>query len=407
MAVINRKERFATEGIRFMRLNPDGTMPRPSRFVGFANVVDLSAVLTNRSGQLSIKIDNGDMITKAVTFPVGVNLNAVTVQQAITALNAANFPDITFMADPFTGRLMGTNSASVIIGVILTFINNSANAVTIPAGTYQLDVSGNPFSTTLSSAVALSPAASTSFTFSTTAGGVLVSQIIIPNFGTITPALPNGIGIQSSIPNVVLTSTEKNVQITGALAGAMDFGQGISHGGIGLEWISFFNDQTISIGLPKDVKDREEIDVEGAKGTLTRIIIPAMLQGLSPVVTLKEKDYHLLELIQGGKLDREAGTYDPPLSHDAESPTFFAEIYSPLYSSGSNKMADVAGYEKLLLRSMIGIEGDVPIEAKAWATYAFNLTATEYVDENGIHQSAWQEQSLSREQFDALKLKQI
>jgi hypothetical protein len=52
------------------------------------------------------------------------------------------------------------------------------------------------------------------------------------------------------------------------------------------------------------------------------------------------------------------------------------------------------------------MEGDVPIEAKAWATYAFNLTATEYVDENGIHQPAWQEQPLSREQFDALKLKQ-
>jgi hypothetical protein len=405
MGVINKKERFATEGIRFMRLNPDGTIPRPSRFIGFANTVDLSAVLTNRAGQLSIKIDNGDMITKTVTFSAGLNLSAITVQQAITALNSAGFPNITFMADPYTGRLMGTNSANVIIGVILTFTNNSASTVSIAAGTYTLDVSGNPFTTTLSSAVSLASSASVSFTFATTAGGVLVSQIEIPNFGTIAPSLPSGIGIQSSVPNVILSSPEKYVQITGALAAAMDFGQGSNHGGIGLEWLSFFDDETISIGLPKDIKDKEEIDQEGAKGTLTRMIIPAMLQGLSPVVALKEKNYHLLELIQGGKLDRTAGTYDPPLPHEADSPTFFAEIYSPLYSRGSNKMADIAGYEKLFLRSMIGMEGDVPIEAKAWATYAFNLTATEYVDENGIHQPAWQEQSLSKEQFDVLNLK--
>ena len=407
MAVINRKERFATEGIRFMRLNPEGSIPRPSRFLGFANTVDLSRALTSGSGQLSIKIDAESMVTKSIAFTSGVNLSAVTVQQAIAALNSAGFPDITFMADPWTGRLMGTNSDNVIIGVILTFVNNSADPIAIPADTYTLDVSGNPFTTTLVSAVSIAPGNSASFTFSTSAGGVLVSQITIPNFGTITPSLPSGIGIQSSTPSVILDSPEKVIQVTGALAAALDFGQCIKYGGNGLEMISFFNDQTISIGLPKDIKDKEEIDVEGAKGTITRMIIGAMIQGMSPVVTLKEKDYFLLELIQGGKLDRGNGTYDPPLSNESETPVFMAEIFSAVYSSGSNKMGDMAGYERLLLRSMVGIEGDVPIEAKAWATYAFNLTATEYVDENGIHHPAWQEQSLSREAFDALKIKQM
>lgn len=405
MGVINRKERFATEGIRFMRLNPDGTMPRPSRFVGFANTVNLAKVLTDRSAMLSIKIDAGDMITKAVTFAPNVDLANVTVQQAILALNTANFPDIIFMTDPYTGRLMGTNSPDVIVGVILTLVNKANVAITIDEGVYNLDVSGYPFTTELDNNVILNPGESASFTFSTAVGGILLTQITIPNFGTITPAFPGGIVIQNAVPTVVLASPEKDVQITGPLAAALGFGQGLAHGGNGLEWISFFNDQTISIGLPKDIKDKEEIDIEGAKGTLTRMVIPALLQGLSPVVTLKEKDYHLLELIQGGILDRDTGTYDPPLSFDADSPTFLAEIYSPLYSAGTNKMADVVGYEKLLLRSMVGIEGDVPIEAKAWATYAFNLTATEYVNEDGVHLPAWQEQSLSKEQFDALKLK--
>ncbi|MCL2294106.1 MAG: hypothetical protein FWC36_04485 [Spirochaetes bacterium] len=170
------------------------------------------------------------------------------------------------------------------------------------------------------------------------------------------------------------------------------------------------NDETISIGLTKDIKDKEEIDIEGAKGTITRMIIGATLQGLSPVVTLKEKDYFLLELIQGGCLDRDAGTYDPPLSSESNHPSFYAEIYSPIYSSGSNKLLNVAGYEKILLRSMIGMEGDVPIEAKAWAQYAFNLTATEYTDKTvdpEVIYPAYQEATLTLEQFDALRLKAI
>jgi len=309
---VNRKERFATEGIRFQRHNPDGTIPTPQRFLGFANTADLSKVVVNDEAELTIKVDHQPAQKITVDFSGVSNLSQVTVAQAITALTAAPFTNVTFTEDSYTDRLKG----------------------------------------------------------SVTTGG-------------------------------------KIIQVLGPLAAALDFGQGIKFGGNGLEVISFFDDEAISIGLPKDIKDKEEIDIEGAKGTITRMVIGAMLQGMSPVVTLKEKDYYLLELIQGGKLDRHTWTYDPPLSHESDSPTFWAEIFSPTYSAGSNKLSDASAYERILLRSMIGMEGDVPIEAKAWATYAYNLTATEYTAEDGETFPAWQEQPMSIEAFDALRVKQI
>jgi hypothetical protein len=310
MAIINRKERFATEGIRFQRLNGDGTIPTPSRFLGFANTVDLTGALTSKKGDIKLKIDAGITETKECDFTAVADITTVPVATAVTVLNTAGFTNVTFSQDAVTGRLMGSYTGA---GVIIQFV--------------------------------------------------------------------------------------------GALAGALDFGQCIKYGGNGLPMLSFFDDETISIGLPKDIKEKEEIDVEGAKGTITRMVIGAMLQGMSPVVTLKQKDYDLLEMIQGGRLDRVNGTYNPPLSNESDHPTFYAQIYSAIYSVGSNKLTDVSGYEELLLRTMIGTEGDVPIEAKAWAQYAFNLVATEYTDATGNLWPAYQEKTLTPEEFDLLKVK--
>ena len=311
--MINRKERFAMRGFRIQRNNPDGTIPTPARFLGFANTVDISGVVTAGStASMTIKVDANPAETLSVDFSTVMDLSRVTVQQAVTALTTAAFDGATWSVDPITGRLMGRMSG-------------------------------------------------------------------------------NG----------------KIIQVVGKLAAAMDFGQCIAHGGMGLEVISFFNDETINIGLPKSIKDKEEIDIEGANGTITRMVIGAMIQGINPVITLKEKDYNLIELIQGGLFDREANSYDPPLSHESEHPVFHAEVYSPVYGSGSNKQSDIAGYEKLLFRTMIGMEGDVPIEAKSWAQYAYNCSATEYRDENGKKFAAWQEATLTPEAFDSLRVDEL
>lgn len=192
------------------------------------------------------------------------------------------------------------------------------------------------------------------------------------------------------------------VQVYGDLAPYLDFGQALTHGGLGLVFVKAFNDLTKSIGLPKNIKAKEEIDMEGALGTITRMVIAAKLQGISPVFATKNKDYDLLELIQGGTYDRTNGTYDPPLSTRTQSPTFFVEIYSPMYAQGVKKLEDEAAYEKLVLRSCVGMEGDTPAEAKAWANYTYNVESTEYTNESGVTLSAYQEAQLTLSAFEAL-----
>jgi len=416
--MINRKSRFATEGIRFQRHNGDGTIPTPHRFVGFAHTVDLRKVLSGGRGSLSIQIDSDPKLTRVLDFSHAQNLARVTVNEALIALEkpATEFPDIRWEVDTYTGRIRGGYNSGTATVLEMQVQNNTGAVVIIPADTYALDYEGEEFRCNLTNAVTIEDTNSTRMRFIAIHLG---KQELLPavnemvNLLSITPLLP-----MTNHPDffaqytVVAPGSEPDrvpqiIQVTGELAAAMDFGNCIAHGGNGLEVISFFEDQTISIGLPKDIKDKEEIDIEGAKGSITRMVIGAMVQGLSPVVTLKQKDYNLLELIQGGKLDRTKGTYEPPLSKDADPPSFWAEIFSGVYSQGSNKLSDTAGYERILLRSCIGIEADVPIEAKAWATYAFNLTATEYTDETGVSLAAWQEQSMTLEDFDALKVKEV
>ena len=197
------------------------------------------------------------------------------------------------------------------------------------------------------------------------------------------------------------------MQIWGPLAGALDFGQSARHGGEGLKVLSFFSDELISVTMPKDVKDREEIDLESAKGTIKRMIIGATYLGMSPLITINQKNYELVEMVQGGKLDRLAGTYNPPKPNESEHPTFWYEIFSAIYGDGSHNMGNVGGYERILLRNAIGIEGDTPIDTKAWTTYPIQTTCTGYTDENGVTFTAWEEQTLTLEQFDALRVNRI
>src|SRR5690606_4946498 len=86
------------------------------------------------------------------------------------------------------------------------------------------------------------------------------------------------------------------------LASQLDFGQGITHGGDGAKFVKCF-DNTVSVGLPKNIKDIEEIETESGDGTLITIIVPALLKGLKPVITMSDNDLVLKQLIQGGSYD--------------------------------------------------------------------------------------------------------
>jgi hypothetical protein len=191
------------------------------------------------------------------------------------------------------------------------------------------------------------------------------------------------------------------VQIYGDLAPLLDFGYGIAHGGQGTKFVKAFTD-TVSIGLPKNLKAREEIETESGDGTLSTMIIEAIMKGVNPAIVMNKKDYDLIELIQGGTYDRTLNTYDPPNASVTTHPTFWLDVFSPIYTAGTKLRENKAGYERVVLRNCSGVESDLSHETKAWATYGFDVTAADYEDESGNVSSAFQESTPTIAQFTTL-----
>jgi hypothetical protein len=314
IALTDQRTRFATLGARFMRNNHDNTVPvslddTGPRFLGFANTVDLSSVLTDHAASLTISLD-GVSETKTFTCTASSE-SAVSVSEAVTDLTTSDFTGITWSADATTGRLKGKFASG------------------------------------------------------------------------------------------------KYVTVYGPLAAALDFGQALAFGGNGLEFCKYFDDEVIDIGLPKNIKEAEEIDLEGAQGSLLKMIIGAMLQGIDPVLTLKKKDYKLIQLIQGGTSDATGLSYEPPLDDETEHPTFFAEIFSGMYGDGSHHQGDNDQVEMLHIRNLTGMEGDIPVEAKAWAKYAFNLKGVSGWSDAGAKLAPWIEIRKTVAQFDAMAVESV
>jgi len=411
MAVINGMGRWATEGFRVQRHNGDGTIPTPQRFLGFANTVDLSGMI-GAPRKISVKIDDRPAVEAQVEFAGVSNPSRVTVAEAAAALNAAGIPDVTFGADPYTGRLCGKYSTGRAAELTVEIENGGLDDHVIPAGTYGLTFGGRSFASVQPEPVPIGAGESAELAFVAVADG---AQPSLPGIGdpvdmtSLVPHLSTDfVGrFVGAIQGADDASNALIVQIYGPLAAALDFGQSLRHGGDGLRVLSFFSDETINIGLPKDVNEKEEIDIESAKGAVRRLVIGASLFGMSPLFVLNQKNYHFLELAQGGRLDRETGEYEPPLPNESEHPSFWGEIFSPVYGDGTHNQGNVGGFERLLLRNMVGYEVDVPIEAKGWAQYGVQCTATGYTDEKGKTHSAWKEGTISLEKFDALRVKSI
>lgn len=202
-------------------------------------------------------------------------------------------------------------------------------------------------------------------------------------------------------------ATGTYVQVTGALAAALDFGQGIAEAGNGLEIIKVFDDRVASIALAKNIVAAQEITQEGSKGTIDTVNIGQKLKGINPVMNINDEDYALLELIEGGTFDRTACTYVPPLNDKQTQPTFWIEIFSPMVGKGSSKFSDSSCEEMLTIPSAMGSEGDVGIEAKAFAKYVYNITATGYTDESGVKHPAYNKKQLTKSAFLVMDVENV
>lgn len=174
--------------------------------------------------------------------------------------------------------------------------------------------------------------------------------------------------------------------------------------GFGTHFIDCF-DNSGALGLPKETKDFEEVEIESGDGSTISMVTSAILKGLNPSLALNDELWELKQLIQGGLNDQTvagvSNRYTPPNGAQVYLPGFAGEVYEAKYDKGSNLRSNMSGYKRLNLNNCNGIEGDLTDDVKTWATYIFNLRVREYFI-SGTRYSGYTEDFLSLTEFDAL-----
>jgi len=404
---VRNKARFAIEGFRLRRANSDGTVPTPYRLIG--GIGPFTHVLGD---VLSIKLNANAWVDVAMPALAPVNIPTITVDVAdvLTALIAAaatgnpktvleGLTAEDFDADIFaenlkiSGAVFDTDHVTVMAGSVLVALREAS----IEEATKR----------TISEQI---------LKFArTTFGNLGTIELVATGETPITPSspyeVPDLVAILNSIAafgsagfvayqdtrtkrlafayinNNGSNYTEVQIKILKDEAQQYGFGYADKYGGYGTYWKSYFNDETVSCTLPNDLIDREDIDLEGGKGTVTRMIIPAKRLGASPVVSMKFKVDELSQIIQGGNwvkgVSGQPDIYDPPSTNQDGAPMFTFEVFAPLYGDGASQMDQVIGYTRNMYYACTGTEGDVPMEAKSWATFSYNIISSTYTDEYG------------------------
>lgn len=206
-----------------------------------------------------------------------------------------------------------------------------------------------------------------------------------------------------------VSATGTYVQITGILAAALGFGNGITYGGQGLEIFKYIGDQQLGSGLTSDTDqiDAQTKDSEGSTGGVTRMNISAIRLGCTAALTVKVDDWGVRECVQRGVWDRTADTYTPPNAETSKDvPTFWVESFAPLSSKSNNNLGDESAIEKKTLWNCKG-SIDEPEYAFDWATRVINITASEYKNESGTTVAADSYKRMSKAEYLALDLANV
>ena len=189
-------------------------------------------------------------------------------------------------------------------------------------------------------------------------------------------------------------------------AAELDFGQGQTFGGEGAIYYEAF-DNTRTLNLPKNIKDAEEIENEAGDGTYIGVTVPAIVKGYDPVITIKDDDYEIKQLIQGGTWDPDDSSYIPPLTSETRKPIFNIIFFSPKYGKGTHLREDEDGYLRKDIFNMTGYEADVTYETKTLQEISYNCYAREYDNENEVTQPYYKDWTLTPDEFDALHVEDI
>lgn len=196
------------------------------------------------------------------------------------------------------------------------------------------------------------------------------------------------------IANAVAVVGKVDLELKGDIAKVLGFGQSGDAGAIGTAWVECYDDSG-AVGLPKVLKDKEEIEQESGQGKIDTMIIDAINKGYNPSLALVDERYDLKECIDGGTYDETAKSYTPRTTDQPYAPLCALEVFVAKYGKGSSHRGDAVGYKQYKIPKMTGYETDLTHEVKAWASYGFECSATEWVDGSGVKHPACTEHELT------------
>ncbi len=182
---------------------------------------------------------------------------------------------------------------------------------------------------------------------------------------------------QLKITNAVAVEGKKYLELKGTVATMLGFGQSGDALAMGTAFIECF-DNSGAVGLPKVIKDSEEITQESSTGHEDTMNIDAVQKGLSPSIATMDEIYELKVMLMGGVWDETLAKYTPPTSRLAVAPLCAMDVFVPKYGKGSMHRGDLVGYKMISIYRMTGREGDVTYEVKSWANYEYPCMATEF-----------------------------
>jgi len=161
-----------------------------------------------------------------------------------------------------------------------------------------------------------------------------------------------------------------------------------------------------SLGETPITKDEETITTTDAEGRDTSLITDGYRKGVTVGLVDSANDWDLRAVLEGGHyndgVDGNPIQYDVPTSEDTKC-YFYLEAFFKIYTRGDNKVGDLVGYEKMLVRTCKASVGDKSHEA-GWSDDNFSITATTYKDENDDLFPDTSYYELTREAYDALDL---
>ncbi len=156
-------------------------------------------------------------------------------------------------------------------------------------------------------------------------------------------------------------------QLYGECALVALFGQGL-----GMEYIK--SDTIESLQVTPNVKDANTLTTTDGNGLDTEVVLDSYRKGSNLVMLDTADDPEMRQIMEGGQL--EGDDYDTPTSED-DKVYFMVETFQSKYTRGTNKEADLVGYQRKRVRSAVGAFGDITHQLD-WAGPTYNLVATSY-----------------------------